>query len=142
MTRMRKLLTIAAVMLAVTALVPSATASPGAPLRATGSAYFDGNGWASQFSGDLNCSGYETSEVQIVGPEPLVIGTMHWIGVTVLTCGDGPLQIVPLVVRKFRVVEADDVALYLPEGVEPGTLADDLRADLDRALVAAAKAVA
>lgn len=93
MNGIRKLTTLTAALLVVMALVPAAAAQSASPLRASGTMYYDGGGWASEVSGDVTCTGYETSESRIVGPEPLAIGTMHWLGTWVAACDGGTITI-------------------------------------------------
>lgn len=92
MTRLRKLLVLVAAVLIVMAVVPVASASPGAPLRGSGTATFVGDGWAYDFDGELDCTGFAVvPESRIVGPEPLATGTMHWFEIMTLDCDDGTM---------------------------------------------------
>ena len=98
MKRIHKLLAIAAVLLAIMALVPAASAGSGAPLRADGTATFVGWGWAYEFDGDFACTGFaEVPEMWMVGEPPIGPpfghGTMHWFEVMELDCDGGTMTL-------------------------------------------------
>jgi hypothetical protein len=95
MTRTRKLVTIAAVLLVMMALIPVATASPGAPLRMSGTATLVRLGlWDYDFDGDLTCSGHaDVPYFRVVGNDLPFDGTMHWSEIMELDCDDGTMTL-------------------------------------------------
>ncbi len=94
MKRFRAVLMTAALIVSAMALVPAASASPGAPLYATGTANFVGTGWAYDFNGDLDCNAFAVvPEARVVGDIPFVEGTMHWFEIMTITCADGTMTI-------------------------------------------------